>query len=171
VAETLPRGTGVIFRAFGDPDASRVGLRLAAVARERKLTLLIGADARLAALVGAHGVHLPQRLMSRAPPIRAQHPNWLITGAAHDARALLAAERFGLDAVLLSPAFPSRSPSAVRPLGLMRFVRLAALSPRPVFALGGINGVTARRLLGSQAVGLAAVDGLTQPPSTRRDST
>ncbi len=171
VAKTLPRGAGVIFRAFGAADAETTGKALAVVARRRGLVLLAGADPELARRIGAHGLHLPQRLARLAPRLRARHPDWLITGAAHDARAVLAAERLGLDAVLLSPVFPSRSPSAVRPLGLMRFARLAALTTRPVYALGGVNATTARRLLATRAAGLAAVDGLTSMPHKSLDST
>jgi thiamine-phosphate pyrophosphorylase len=171
VAETLPRGAGVIFRAFGARDAEAVGRALAATARRRGLVLLAGADPDLARRIGAHGVHLPQRLARLAPRIRQRHPHWLITGAAHDARAVLAAERLGWDAILLSPVFPSRSPSAVRPLCLMRFARLAALARPPVYALGGVNGTTARRLSTTRAAGLAAVDGLTTLPHNGHDST
>jgi thiamine-phosphate pyrophosphorylase len=171
VAETLPRGSGVIFRAFGAGDAEVVGKALAATARRRGLVLLVGADPELARRIGADGLHLPQRLLHRAPRIRQQQPRWLITGATHDARAVRAAERLGLDAMLLSPAFPSRSPSAVHPLGLVRFARLAALTRRPVYALGGVNATTARRLLATRAAGLAAVDGLTTSSHNGRDST
>ncbi|HEY2177706.1 MAG TPA: thiamine phosphate synthase, partial [Caulobacteraceae bacterium] len=35
IAERLPRGAGVVYRAFGAPDALAVGRRLAAVCRRR----------------------------------------------------------------------------------------------------------------------------------------
>lgn len=161
----------MIFRAFGAGDAEAVGKALAAVARRRGLVLLAGADPALARRIGAHGLHLPQRLLHQAPRVRAQHPHWLITGAAHDARALRTADRLGLDAMLLSPVFPSRSPSAIHPLGLIRFARLAALTRRPVYALGGVNASTVKRLLATRAAGFAAVDGLTIEPHKNRDST
>jgi thiamine-phosphate pyrophosphorylase len=157
-ARSLPRGAGVIYRAFGAADAVTTGRALAAVARTRGLILLVGADAVLAAAVGAHGLHLPERQVTRAPRLRARHPGWLLTGAAHDRAALARAGRAGLDAVLLSAVFPSRSPSAGPPLGPVRFARLAHDSGRPVIALGGVNGRTAPRLLDTGAAGLAAVE-------------
>src|ERR1700722_10785832 len=66
----LPRGTVVVYRAFGAPDRLAVARALRQVTRERGLKLLIGLDWRLAAAVGADGVHLPQRLMRGGPGLR-----------------------------------------------------------------------------------------------------
>jgi thiamine-phosphate pyrophosphorylase len=156
----LPKGAGVIYRAFGAMDALPIAQDLRRIADSRGLVLLVGADARLAAAVGADGVHLPQRLIRSALRLRARYPSWILTGAAHDAGALHAAHLAGLDAVLTSPVFASRSPSAHGHLGPTRFARLVRQARLPVYALGGVNGVTARRLLSTGAVGLAAVDGL-----------
>ena len=158
VAQGLPRGAGVIYRAFGRADAVEVGLRLAAVARSRGLVLLVGADPRLAARIGAHGLHLPERDLGKVRALRQRRPRWLLTGAAHDRRAVATGR--DLDALLLSAVFPSLSPSAGRPLGPVRFAGLVRRARKPVYALGGVNAATARRLLASGAAGLAAVDGL-----------
>lgn len=159
-AARLPRGAGVIFRGFGRSDALAVGLALAAVARRRKLVLLVGADPALAARIGAQGVHLPERALGLGRRLRARRPNWIITGAAHSARALRRASRSGLDAALLSPVFASRSPSAKQPLGPARFALLVRGAQLPVFALGGLSATTARRLARTGAAGLAAVEAL-----------
>ncbi len=161
VALRLPRGAGVIYRSFGAPEADAVARTLAAIAQGRGLVLLIGADEALAGRCGAHGVHLPERLAHTAPRLRARHPDWLITCAAHDAGALALARRCGLDAALLSPVFASRSPSTRgRSLGPVRFAAMAGQARLPVYALGGVNARTARRLQTSAAAGVAAVDGL-----------
>ena len=156
----LPPGAAVIFRAFGAPDAPETARRLRQITHERGLKLLIGADWRLAAAAAADGVHLPQRLMGHATRLRRLRPDWLITAAAHDEAAVVAAGRLGLDALLVSVVFASRSPSAGRPLGAVRFAALARRANVPVIALGGVNDATASRLQGSGAAGLAAVDGL-----------
>jgi thiamine-phosphate pyrophosphorylase len=159
VAGRLPRGAGVVFRAFGEPGALETGLALAKVARRRGLVLLVGADAALASRIGAAGVHLPERLAHRAPALRRRRPGWLITAAAHSPRGLARATRLGVDAAFLSGVFASRSPSAGRPIGVVRLASLAHASRTPVMALGGVNDRTAPRLVGSGAAGLAAVDG------------
>lgn len=160
VARRLPRGAGIIFRHFGAADADDQGLRLAAIARERGLLLLVGEDAALAARIGADGVHLPERRARGAARLRLARPHWLITAAAHSPRAIVRARRAGAHAVLLSPVFPSRSPSAGRPLGLMRFAALARRAGLPVYALGGATMKNAPRLLSAGAAGIAAVSGL-----------
>lgn len=162
LAGKMPIGAGVIYRAFGDPAAASVGRALMQVARERGLTVLIGADARLAAEIGANGVHLPERRLAAARRLRVRFPNWVITGAAHSEAALRRAASVGLDAALLSPVFDSRSPSAGAPLGPVRFAKWVRVARLPVFALGGVSAATAPRLFGSHAFGVAAIDGLVE---------
>jgi len=159
-AAALPGGSVVVLRLFGAPDGPAIARDLRRITRERGVSLLIGADWRLAAAVGADGVHLPQRLMGLAPGLRRRRPGWLISAAAHDAAAIAAGGRMGLDALLVSPVFPSRSASAGRPLGALRFAALVRGSRAPVIALGGVNDATARRLATCGAAGLAGVDGI-----------
>ncbi|RAK67370.1 thiamine phosphate synthase [Phenylobacterium kunshanense] len=160
IARRLPRGAAVVFRHFGAPDAEAQARRLLAIARARGLKLLIGQDAALAARIGADGVHLPERLAHRATALRRAHPRWIVTSAAH---ALPAARASRADAVVISVALPSRSPSAggVRALGPIRLAAQVRAAGQPAYALGGINNKTARRLLDAGLVGLAAVEGLT----------
>jgi thiamine-phosphate pyrophosphorylase len=161
VAERLPPGAGVIYRAFGAADALQTALAIRRICERRGLILLIGADADLAARAGAHGLHLPERDLHRSLRLKARHRAWMITGAAHSARALDAAARAGLDAALVSPVFPSNSSSAKTVLTPIRLARLAAQARLPVYALGGVKAATAQRLIGTHAAGLAAVEGLT----------
>ncbi len=159
IAARLPQGSGVIYRAFGAADAPVVARALRRIADAHGLILLIGADERLASAAGADGVHLPQRLIGRGPRLRARRPGWILTGAAHDGRAIKAAQVARLDAVFTSPVFASRSPSAHGELGPIRFASLVRQTRLPVYALGGVNRRTARRLLATGAAGLAAVEG------------
>ncbi|ATQ40976.1 thiamine phosphate synthase [Caulobacter mirabilis] len=154
VAERLPAGWGVIYRAFGRLDAVEVGLRLRRTTRARGLPLLVGADADLARACEADGLHLPERLIGEA----AGHPGWIVTAAAHSTEAVARAADAGCDAVLVSPVFPSRSPSAASPMGAEAFAALVAASPLPVYALGGVNTKTAPELVGSGAAGFAMVE-------------
>lgn len=157
-ARRLPRGTAIVYRAFGAANAEDQARRLLAIARPRRLKLLIGADAELAGRVGAHGVHLPERLAHRAARIR--RPGWLVTAAAHSPRAARGALAAGADAAVVSAIFPSNSPSAGPPLGPLKLARLVRTAGGPVYGLGGVNDKTARRLLRAGLVGLAAVEAL-----------
>jgi thiamine-phosphate pyrophosphorylase len=159
IIAALPAGAGVIYRAFGAADALETAKRLRRLTDAQGLVLLVGADERLAALARADGVHLPERMLSRARRLRARHPLWLITGAAHSPRALALADRAGLDAALVSAIFRSNSPSAGAPMGPLRLARLVRGAWTPVIALGGVNTQTAPRLISTGAYGLAAVEG------------
>jgi thiamine-phosphate pyrophosphorylase len=159
IARTLPRGAAIVFRAFGALDAEARGLRLKRIARQRGLKLLVGADDALARVLDADGVHLPERLAHRARRLRAAHPRWIVTVAAHSAGAARRGLAAGADAVVVSAIFPSNSPSAGAPLGPIRLALLVRRAGGPVYALGGINNKTARLLKDTGLVGLAAVEG------------
>ena len=158
VARRLPRGAGVVFRTFGAADATERGARLRAIARRRGLKLLIGADAGLAAQLGADGIHLPERLAHRARRLKAAHPGWIVTAAAHSARAARRALAQGADAVVVSTVFASASASAGAPMGAVRLAILVRRVDGPVYALGGVDNKKARLLKDTGLVGLAAVD-------------
>lgn len=161
VAARLPAGCGVIYRAFGAPDALPRAKALRAIAEDRGLILLIGADGGLAAASGAHGVHLPEIRTDEARALRQAHPDWLLTAAAHSREAAVRAAEAGCDAALVSTVFASRSASAGPPMGVPAFIALVQASPLPVYALGGVTLETAPDLTGSGAQGFAMVEGLT----------
>jgi thiamine-phosphate pyrophosphorylase len=150
----------VVFRAFGAADALATGRRLAAVCRRRGLKLFVGADAKLASRLRADGVHLPERLSGRAGDIRNLRARFVVTAAAHSIPAALAARRAGAQALVISPVFPSASPSAGRPIGPRALAGFIRLAHAPVYALGGVNARSARALAMTGAVGIAAVGAL-----------
>jgi len=152
LARRLPAGAGLIFRAFGAANARRTAEKLGRVAKSGRTVLLIGSgEPRMR---GA-GAHLPERLASQARRYRRRGA--LLTAAAHSEAAIRRARLAGCDAVLVSTVFESASPSAGKPMGAVRFAALVRRAGLPVYALGGINAKTARRLLASGAAGLAAV--------------
>ncbi len=156
----LPRRSAVVFRAFGRADIEARGAGLAQVARRAGVRLFVGADARLAVRLSADGVHLPQRAAGHRGRIFRLKQRFVVTAAAHNLPAVLRAVRSGVDAVVISPVFASASPSAGTPLGVRRLTGLVRAAGVPVYALGGIDAVSARRLARSGVAGLAAVEGL-----------
>lgn len=162
VTARLPAGWGVLYRAFGAADAPATAATLRRLTAERGLTLLIGADEALAEACGADGLHLPERAIEATAGLRARHPGWILTAAAHDQGATAAAQAAGCDAALVSAVFASNSPSAGAPMGPAAFAALVAAAPLPVYALGGVNMRTAPDLVGSGAQGFAMVEGLTE---------
>lgn len=135
----LPRGSGLIFRHYHLSNAKRQA-RFAVLlkrARSRGHVVALAGDARAARRWGADAAYGSPRALARGPAL----PR-LVT--AHSLRELALARR--ADAVLLSPVFATRTHPGAPALGPLRLRLLAARSPAPVIALGGMNQVTARRL-------------------------
>lgn len=164
----LPPGSAVILRHYEVPDRADLARRMAALCRRRGVRLLIAGDWRLAAAVGADGVHLPEALARRGPPAwggaRPRRPGFLVTAAAHSPAALWRAARAGADAALLSPVFATASHPGGGAIGVARFAAWCRGAPLPVYALGGIGARTARLLGGTKIAGVAGLGALAGIP-------
>ncbi|MBA3995614.1 MAG: DNA mismatch repair protein MutT [Candidatus Accumulibacter sp.] len=98
--------------------------------------VVVNDDSALAQRIGAHGVHLSAAAL-RACNARPDLP-W-VGASCHDAGELVRAAQFGLDYVLLAPVLPTPTHPGRAGLGWEEFGKLAAGSPLPVFALGGMR--------------------------------
>lgn len=161
----LPRGSAVILRHYSALDRPALARRLAALCRRRGVRLLVAGDWRLAAAVGAGGVHLSEAAARRGPMAwggksSPHRPGFLVTAAAHSPMALWRAARAGADAALLSPVFPTTSHPGAKGIGATRFAAWCLRAPIAIYALGGIDPSTARRLEGAGAAGFAALGAL-----------
>ncbi len=130
-----------------------LAMQLKLICAARGVFLLVGADPALAEDIGADGVHFP----SWYEGARNIPHGKLKTASCHTAADLSGANAAGVDAVLLSPAFPTASHPGATSLGADRFRKLAAISPKPVLALGGVNENNAEQLGGANVAGLAAI--------------
>src|SRR5579883_1331891 len=128
-AVNLPRGSAVIIRERDPGRRASLAHVLRRVARGKSLMLLVSEDAGLAKIIGAAGIHLPEKRLREAAHWRALRPDWIITAAAHNAAALAAAIRAGADAVLLAPVFATLSHPERKGIGAMRAAQTASLSP------------------------------------------
>ncbi len=161
VLASLPRGSAVILRHYGAPGREELATRLVAASKRRGVRVLVAADARLAAEIGADGLHLPEAMAARGPYVwrKWRKPGWLVTAAAHSPAALHRAKAAGADAALLSPVFPTESHPDGAALGVLRFAAWCRKSPLPVYALGGVSAANVRRLKGCGARGVAGISG------------
>ena len=101
--------------------------------------VLLHGDPRLAAQAGCAGVHLAAGGDVAAARDHLRPGAW-VSISAHGLEEVLAAAKAGADAVTLSPIFASASKPGYGPaLGLERLGEVAAVSPIPVIALGGIE--------------------------------
>jgi thiamine-phosphate pyrophosphorylase len=151
-ARRLPRGSLVVVRGRSDRERAALAESLCGI-----VPLLIAGDERLAARVGAAGLHLPQARIGEAAHWRARHPDWIITAAVHSLGAMARAHQ--LDALFLSPVFPTQSHPTAPSLSPARAAFVAAASPLPVYALGGVTARNAA-LLAPGFSGIAAIGAL-----------
>ena len=159
-AHALPKGAAILLRHTDSGARAHLAHTLKPIVRRRGLYLIIAGDAALAARINADGLHLPEVRAREARHLRALHPSWLITAAAHSARAIGVATQAGADAVLLAPVFATRSHKERAPLGAPRSRLIAAEAKIAVYVLGGIHAKNAARLKGARLAGIAAIDGL-----------
>ena len=156
----LPRGSAVVLRNYRSTTRAALAAELAVLCRARGLVLLIGGDGVLATAVNAHGIHLPEAEAAHAQEWRRRRGDWIITVAAHSVSALERAAGVGADAAVLGPVFASASHPGAPSLGASRFAALVRGRGIAVYALGGIDAQTARRIEHSGAVGVAAIGAL-----------
>jgi thiamine-phosphate pyrophosphorylase len=152
----LPPGPlcGVVFRHDAAPNRAALGAAIAKICRARGIALVVAGDARLAARLHA-GLHLRG---GRRPGFLAPPRNRPITASVHNAADSLRARRAGAEILFCSPVFPTAShPGAptIGPVGFQRLARHAGTAK--CYALGGIDGVSIRRL-GRTVRGVGAID-------------
>ena len=154
------------------PSLRLFALELRRVTRDGGAALVINGHPELARDVGADGVHLGEdarRAMSVAEArARFGRRAW-ISVAAHSDDDVRRAVAEGVDAVLVSPIFPTRTlapldvsapPKRARGTGALRSARALADSRVAVFALGGVTAESARACAAAGADGIAVIRGL-----------
>lgn len=133
----LPRGAAVILRHYGLGDRARLAQKMAGACRRLRLPLLIAGTWRLAAAVGAAGLHLSEHALLEPGARLWLRRGKILSMAAHGPRAL--ARAVPADAALLSPVNPTASHPGREALGVTRAALMARAAARPVIALGGVG--------------------------------
>ncbi|WP_273144387.1 thiamine phosphate synthase [Oceanicaulis alexandrii] len=162
LAHALPEQAGLILRLFGRDNLHAQAAELVTIQHDKGGLCLIAAEPDLAAEIGADGVHWPERWLTGAN-VRRSHG--LISTSAHSPSALRRAQTLA-DLAFVSTAFHSHSPSATRPMGAFRLSAFARHAEMPVFALGGVNIRTIKRLKGLGISGIGAVDAVSGETQT-----
>ncbi len=150
----MPSGSGIIYRHYHLAGVKRYARfrALRRLARAKGHTVILADSALTATEWGADGIYgAPRSLYPRRAGL-------LHLATAHNAHEISLANRFGSDAVLVSPVFATNSHIGGATLGPVRFRMLAKLSGVPVIALGGMDRDRARTMNWPR---WAAIDGLT----------
>lgn len=164
----LPQETMLVWRTHDTAISRAECLKLARAARMRHCRLLVAGSLRRASLPGIGGMHFAERVLTApctdgfATRLRWLRPDFIVTAAAHSQRAIVAAARAGVDAVLISPVFPTKSHPGAAALGVTRFAHLAHFAASiglAAYALGGvIDKDKMRRLRHTGAKGIAGIE-------------
>lgn len=153
----FPKKAALVFRG-GDTVQGR---RARTACRRLGIPFIWAGTAADAIRLHADGLHLRDDATTRGREARVwrrRRGNALLFAAAHGSRAARSAAALGVDAILLSPVFPTASHPGAPCIGPARFrswVRQAAV---PVYALGGVTPATARTLLSTRCAGIAGID-------------
>jgi thiamine-phosphate pyrophosphorylase len=152
LARALPQGLcGIVFRHDGAPDRAALGRALARICKARRISLSVAADWRLAVSLGA-GFHIR---MSRRE--RAKKCHRIVTASAHGPADAARAARAGATLVFISPVFETASHPGAAPLGAVKFASISKRCRLPCLALGGVTGISARRLTGAFCAGAGGI--------------
>ena len=146
---------GVQLRAkrVSDRQLVRWGQELRSVTRAAGCALAVNRRVDVAQIVGADGVHFPERGLPMAD-VRQQWPAFGMLGVSrHGAPGLEAAEQDGASYAFLSPVFdvPGKAP----PIGIHGFRAAIAGVGIPTYALGGVGPEDWSALVSAGAFGIA----------------
>lgn len=154
-------GQMLLARHYDHADRAGLFATWAKAARPRRVRMLVAGDWRLAARVGAAGLHLPEHMARQACLAPAlgwvRRRGLMLTVACHSRSALARARSLRADLAILSPAFATASHPGAKVIGPTRWRIWAGVAGLPVVALGGVNPRNIRQLV--QATGFAAIDG------------
>jgi thiamine-phosphate pyrophosphorylase len=164
----LPPGSGVVFRHYSLANREFLARALARIAKQKRLLFLLAGDWKMAARVGAAGVHWPEGMARFAVGVRSRK-NWLVTVAAHSPAALNRARAIKAQAAFLSPVFATPSHPEAKPLGPIRFALMSQKVRLKVLALGGVNKISSRRLGSADGFATAGNYFNAPRPSRRRE--
>lgn len=170
-------GEGVIYRAYGKKPSAASLRELGRRARRKHALFLVAGNDRSARLLHVDGLHLPEFRLGSPPTehmfAAARRPKspFRVTAAAHSEAAIVRAARAGVDAVLISPVFATPSHPGAKPLGVVRFARLASIARGfglRVYALGGMTETGRGRLRGAGVAGIGGIRIFSSGPNRRR---
>ncbi len=152
-----PGRVAVQLRHKGAPASELVALghALRDVTRAHGVPLLVNDRADIAKIIGADGVHCPERALTPGDVRAVLGPDALVGVSCHDEDGLRAAERGGATFVTLGPfaATPDKKP----PLARHRFAVITDLARVPILALGGVDASLVADAIRAGARGVAVI--------------
>ena len=124
----------------------------------------------IALMVGADGVHLPEKGLP-ANEVKACYPHLLVGVSTHSLEGAQRAERDGADFITFSPIFETPSKREYGPpQGLEQLRAVCREVKLPVLALGGVHKNRVLTVLEQGAFGVALISGIWNGPDIKQES-
>jgi len=150
------------------PDAQMDDARaVQAACRDGAALFIVNDDPRMAAELGADGVHVGQDDMAPGDA-RTVIGDAIIGVSTNDVAEARRAEAAGADYVAVGAIYPTRTKDVTRPASIERLREVRAAVRVPVVAIGGIDATNVRDVVGAGADAVAvisAVCGADEPRS------
>tara|TARA_R110001599_G_scaffold55401_5_gene153322 strand:- start:39271 stop:39840 length:570 start_codon:yes stop_codon:yes gene_type:complete len=153
----VPAGGMLLIRRRHQAAAFNDAAAIAATAAERGIMISVSLSTPPKSLP-VDAVHIPEHALKnwrRADLVRL-NPSF-VSASAHGWTGISKAAAVGVDAVLVSTVFATKSHPNHSALGLYRFAALVQASPIPVYALGGMTYDRSRRTTAVGAAGFAGI--------------
>ncbi len=153
----VPAGGMLLIRRRHQAAAFNDAAEIAATATERGIMISVSLSTPPKSLP-VDGVHIPEHALKnwRHADLVRLSPSF-VSASAHDWTGIRKAAAVGVDAILVSAVFATKSHPNRSALGLYRFAALMQASPIPVYALGGMTYDRSRRTAAVGAVGFAGI--------------
>lgn len=143
-------------KTLGIDATARVLAELLPVARDCGADILLNTHIQLAASVDDIGVHLTAAQLDQLERRPLPRDRW-VSASCHDPREIERAVAFDCDFIVLAPVLQTPTHPGTPALGWTEFARLSALSPLPVFALGGLAPGDLDTAISHGAFGIAGI--------------
>ena len=163
------RWVSVREKDLSDDDQIALVSTLLPIARRHGARLTLHGDAALAKACGSDGVHLP----AGSDPAAGRAllgPDKLIGVSLHTVTEAEAIDRSVVDYAIAGPAFETPSKPGYGPeIGHKGLAEIAAATPVPVLAIGGLNATRAAEVLAAGPVGIAVMGSIMRAVDPRQE--
>ena len=159
---SLRAGVDIVQLRAPDMDAGRfdnLALAVLSMCRDHGARVILNSSPEQAYMLHADGLHLSQRNCRRLDP-QTWGGGMLLGISCHSAAEMQTALEYSPDYLCLGPVQASATHPGKEPLGWAAFAALAATSPVPVYAIGGLGLRDLQTARAHGAHGIAAIRSL-----------
>ncbi|RUM60782.1 MAG: thiamine phosphate synthase [Persephonella sp.] len=151
------KGAGIIQlreKDLNSEDLYKLARKIRDLTKELGMLLTVNDRLDIAILVGADGVHLPEKSVPISV-IKKRFPYLIVGKSCHSLECALNSEKEGADYIFISPIFFVEGKG--KPIGLEGLKEVIAKVKIPIYALGGINKENLKEVFKTGVYGVASI--------------